>query len=140
MTDKPENPPAAYEITDLNGFLAEMRKVMAPVFDEQRETWAREDPAAMEAFEATGASMDRIGGNCPVQANGDVDGKRFYFRARGDEWQFHVADTDDEIFNNPLFYIERGYGTGFDAGWMPQHEAVHFIIEAIGEYRKERAK
>ena len=95
----------------------------------------REGPAALARLEATGAILDSIGGNCPVQANGDVDGNWFYFRARGDEWQFYVADSDDLIFDAPDFYVERDYGSGFDAGWMPQHEAIGFIVNSIADYR-----
>jgi hypothetical protein len=84
------------------------------------------------ALEREGATLEWIGGNCPVQAEGFVDGKAFYFRARGDTWQFHVAPSREEIFDNDVFYMERDYGEGpFDAGWMPEDEALAFIGEAI---------
>lgn len=83
-----------------------------------------------------GVDLDWLGGNCPVQAEGSVDGKRFYFRARGEEWQFHVAATDADIFDNDLFYHEQDYGDGpFAAGWMPVDEAVGFIRQGIAMYR-----
>lgn len=126
---------AAYEIKDIRGFLDELGNVLAPVFDEQKEIWAREGPAAMAAFEATGAGLSSIGGNCPVQGEGTVDGQHFYFRARGDSWQFHVAATEADIFGNPTFYTEGEYGDGFDAGWMPKHEAIGLIVKCIEEYR-----
>jgi len=88
------------------------------------------------ALEAAGATLDWIGGNCPVQAEGSVDGKAFYYRARGGRWQFHVALTNAEIFDSDLFYLERDYGEGpFDAGWMPEDEALGFIIEGIAALR-----
>lgn len=124
------------QITDIAGFVAALKETLDPVFEEQRETWEREGPAAEAAFAATGATMRCIGGNCPVQGEGTVDGSAFYFRARGDGWQFHVAPTEDDIFDAPTFYIERDYGDGpFDAGWMPLHEAYAFIVEAIGLLR-----
>lgn len=121
--------------SDLDTILADLREAFRPVFDEQRATWEREGPAAMAAFNATGATLDQIGGNCPVQATGTVDGQRFYFRARGEDWQFHVAPTEDLIFDAPSFYIDREYGDWPDAGWMPNHEAIGFIVAAIAEYR-----
>lgn len=97
--------------------------------------------AAMAALEQTGATLHYIGGNCPVQAEGEVDGQAFYFRARGDGWQFHVAPTDGEIFDNDTFYVEHDYGDGpFDAGWMPENEALSFIVQAIGEFRAAIAR
>ena len=30
--------------------------------------------------------IDWCGGNCPVQAEGKINGKPFYFRARGECW------------------------------------------------------
>lgn len=120
-------------------FLEGLSKHLAPVFEQQRETWGREGPAAMAAFEATGATLDTIGGNCPVQAEGDVDGHRFYFRARGAAWQFHVARTDDEIFSDPVFYRDEEYGKYPAAGWMPEHEAIGFIIDSIAQFRAGRA-
>ena len=100
-------------------------------------TEAEKERAAVVAIEAVGASLDSIGGNCPVQAYGSVDGRRFYFRARGDSWQFHVAETDDKIFFEDDFYIGRDYGEGpFDAGWMPENEALGFIVESIAAYRE----
>lgn len=136
MADEPTTPlPGIVEIKDVKGFVDALGKHLAPVFAEQKATWEREGPAAMAAFEATGAVLDHIGGNCPVQAEGTVDGQHFYFRARYDEWQFHVAATKAEIFDNPTFLIERTYGSGFDAGWMPEHEALGFIVASIAEFR-----
>ena len=96
--------------------------------------------AELEAWavgEGMNLTLERIGGNCPVQADGTFDGNAFYFRARGDSWQFHVAPTQDEIFGDTeLFYIERDYGDGpFDAGWMPENEALGFIAQAALEAR-----
>lgn len=128
--------PGLLEITDIEGFMSELGKLIGPHLEKERSEWERRGPAATGAFEATGGTLDSLGGNCPVQAEGSVDGKRFYFRARGGEWRFHVADDDDLIFDNPLFYIERDYGEGpYAAGWMPRHEALGFIVQSIAEYR-----
>lgn len=116
-------------------FFKALGEALAPRFEQQRRAWERKGPAAMAAFEATGAVLDTIGGNCPVQAEGDVDGQRFYFRARGASWEFHVAPTDDQIFSDQSFCMYREYGSTFEAGWMHQHEALGFIVEAITIYR-----
>jgi hypothetical protein len=127
--------PGCSEITDINEFLAELRKHIQPRLDEEDAQWAEHGEAAMRAFHATGATLDTIGGNCPVQAEGTVDGQRFYFRARGEGWQFHVAPTDEEIFDAGRMICDEDYGVWPDAGWMPRHEALGFIVRGISEYR-----
>lgn len=124
--------------------IAEMRKAMAPVFEEQRQTWEREGPAATALAEKIGVTIAALGGNCPVQAEGAFDGMRFYFRARYDEWEFHAwkaekardyLDLDDDDEDH---LIERPYGEGdFDAGWMPKHEAIGFICECVEAIRAQ---
>ena len=79
-----------------------------------------------------GIQIDTFGGNCPVQAEGAMDGLRFYFRARGNAWQFHVAKTKSDIFNNDLFYHDEEYGDGpFDTGWMPDKDAFEHIAKGV---------
>lgn len=126
----------AMEITDLEGFLADLRKVIGPTLDAQHREWEEKKPAAMEALDALGVHLTSFGGNCPVQAEGTFDGKHFYFRARYDEWQFHAADEAENVFAPSAWVVERDYGSGFDAGWMPKHEAVGFIASSVEEYRK----
>ena len=38
--------------------------------------------------------IDSFGGNCPVQAEGTIDGKPFYFRARGSSWSMSIGGDD----------------------------------------------
>ena len=83
-----------------------------------------------------GATLYWLGGNCPVQGEGEVDGHAFYFRARGNEWQFHVAMTDEQIFHDDVFYHEQEYGDEeYAAGWMPVADAGDFIVDAIQMFR-----
>lgn len=110
-----------------------------PALDDLAAIWEREGPAAEAAFAETGATMDWIGGNCPVQAEGTVDSMAFYFRARGSRWTFTVAERQAAIFEAPTFHCEAPYGDGpYDAGWMPKHHAYAAIIEGIRLYRLER--
>ena len=76
--------------------------------------------------------IDSFGGNCPVQAEGAIDGKPFYFRARGSHWRVGIGG--DPIAEPEWGYGEE-YGNGpYDAGWMPQYVALGFIAKAIGLY------
>lgn len=127
--------PGLVEITDLPAFLADLKAAIGPALEEDDAAWEREGPAVTKRAADMGITIDSLGGNCPVQAEGGFDGKRFYFRARGEEWQFHVADSDSAIFND-AWIIERDYGEGpYDAGWMQRHEAVAFICEGVAEFR-----
>jgi hypothetical protein len=95
---------------------------------------------ALLAFADLGGVIVTLGGNCPVQCDGKIDGQWFYFRARGERWTFTVAPTDAEIFSKPTFHLERAYGVGsrFDAGWMEQSEAVGFMCEGVKAFRVQR--
>lgn len=81
----------------------------------------------VDGAEATqkGLKIDWLGGNCPVQAEGTVCGKPFYFRARWEHWSFRVG-TDP--IGNPEWLREGEWGDGpFAAGWMPEDEARKII-------------
>lgn len=95
---------------------------------------------ALVQFNELPAVLTSLGGNCPVQAEGWIDAQRFYFRARGEHWEFHVAANYADLLINDLFSMNRAYKPGdrFAAGWMAEHEAVGFIIEAIRIYRATR--
>lgn len=73
-----------------------------------------------------------LGGNCPVQAEGTVGGKKFYFRARYGHWSLSIGD---DPVPSPEWYYEEEYGTEpFDAGWMSEDEVRAFIAKAVGLY------
>ena len=82
-------------------------------------------------------TVDWIGGNCPVQAEGVVDGKPFYFRARGDRWSLSV-DLNGSLLNPEWSYVEPYGGTEFSAGWMEEDVALEMIEKAIGIYLREK--
>ena len=97
------------------------------------------DDAGLGATAAltTDLVIDGIGGNCPVQAEGMVNGVPFYFRARGDSWTFSVG-ADPVGVSCGLsegFHHEEEYGDGpYDAGWMPVDEAEAFIRKGAELY------
>ena len=79
----------------------------------------------------------------PVQAEGTVGGRSFYFRARGETWSFTVAehDGDDpvELSGNDAGTKAAWRRTGtvpgdFAASWMPVDQAVALIVECANEY------
>ncbi len=92
-----------------------------------------------------GVLLQRIEGNCPVQAYGTIDDRTFYFRARYDEWQLGVGDNETQAIDATMYITlpvglwacEKDYGDGFDAGWMPKIEALVFICQAADQYRAD---
>lgn len=95
-------------------------------------------PAEVEDQTAADASahgpeieIDTIGGNCPVQAEGRIDGEPFYFRARGSSWSIGIGG---EPVGEPDWSHEEEYGSGYDAGWMSEDEAREFISQAASAW------
>lgn len=81
-------------------------------------------------------NIDYIGGNCPVQAEGHIGGKPFYFRARGERWTIGIGGND--CVTKPEWFYEEPYGEKpYEAGWMPQHVALAMIAKALSEYCKD---
>ena len=73
------------------------------------------------------------GGLCPVQAEGTINGKPFYFRARGSSWRLNIGGED--LILKPEWSYEEDYGDGpFDAGYMSEEEARTFIQKAAEMY------
>jgi hypothetical protein len=122
----------------LSDTIDELRKLMAPVFEAQKEQWEQNGPIVMARADGLGITIDNIGGNCPVQATGSFDDQEFYFRARGDSWQLHVGPHNDR-FSGKEWVVTDDYGEWPEAGWMPRHEAVMFICDCVEKYRKEKA-
>lgn len=77
-----------------------------------------------------------IGGNCPVQAEGTIAGKPFYFRARFDSWSMRIGG---DPVGNPEWRYDEEYGDEpFAAGWMTEEEALAFIERAAEMYLAEK--
>ena len=75
-------------------------------------------------------------GFCPIQAEGKIGEKFFYFRARGNTMRFYVSETFDFIHPN-TWVFEKSYGDEpFAAGMAPHEDCMEFIEEAMGEYKK----
>jgi hypothetical protein len=77
--------------------------------------------------------IESVGGYCPVQAEGTINGERFYFRARHEHWLLAIGG-DDPSDIAPWEYEER-YGDGpYAAGYMEVDEAKRFIEAAAERY------
>ena len=86
----------------------------------------------------------------PVQAEGSVDGYRFYFRAKYEEWTFSVAEQPGldpvDIDSSGAaagrgYFLSATYGSprSSAASHMPIPEAQQLIEECVRRYRAERA-
>lgn len=83
-----------------------------------------------------GLQIDWLGGNCPVQAEGTIDGVPFYFRSRGDKWSFGVGP---EPVGDPEWEHIEPYGEWPEAGWITTEQAEAFINKAVAIYRERKA-
>lgn len=73
------------------------------------------------------------GGNCPVQAEGHLNGYYFYFRGRGEGWHIEVGIPKGHVgwYGVAAWEYEETYhGPSKDAGWMGEDEAKAFIEQA----------
>lgn len=82
--------------------------------------------------------IETIGGFCPVQAEGTVDGKPFYFRARGAHWAMNIGGED--LILQPDWRYEEDYGMWPEAGWMTEEEARALIQKAVALYEAEHVR
>lgn len=84
--------------------------------------------------------ITEIGGACPVQAEGTIDGNPFYFRARWDDWEFVVSqpgtDPVQVLIDGNGFYRE---GEHPNAGRMSVEEARDIIEQCAAEYSQSVA-
>lgn len=80
--------------------------------------------------------IDNLGGFCPVQADGTINGQPFYFRARGQRWSIEIGGGF--VLGGEGWRYEQPYGAAqFDAGYMPEDEARAFIAMAAARWATE---
>jgi len=82
-----------------------------------------------------GIVIREIGGMCPVQGEGTVDGKEFYFRSRGSSWSMSIGGSN--VVAKPEWHYSEEYGAWPDAGYISEDEARSFVLKAVGLYRAE---
>jgi hypothetical protein len=96
-----------------------------------------EDAPAERAGEGWKGS---IYGFCPVQGHGEIDGRFWYFRSRGDDWRFEVylEPCSERIPGDEKLVWDRcgDYdGDAPNAGWMKFSEAWLLIEESVALFR-----
>ena len=83
----------------------------------------------------------KVGGNCPVEAEGYLPtGEFYYFRARGSHWRLEISKNEQEWAKNKIifYYGEKYCYDQFGAGWMSRREAIKFANKAIKFYYQKR--
>ncbi|WP_416877950.1 hypothetical protein [Litorimonas sp.] len=91
-------------------------------------------------FAKFGISVSSVGGSCPLQIEGRFDGVCYYFRARGEEFSFTVAATQEEIFNSPIYCFSQQYGDWPDAGHMSRFEGLLLVGYCVNLARQALSK
>jgi len=82
-----------------------------------------------------------IGGLCPVQGDGEVDGHAWYFRARGAAWEMVIADGHDDPLDcygperKPGWFKRDPFENWPHAGYMPLPVAWEKIQQTIKAFR-----
>jgi hypothetical protein len=79
-----------------------------------------------------------IGGQCPVQAEGTILGRPFYFRARGRHYSISIGGVDP--MEDPQWRKRVRWGQGdWDAGYITEDVAQQLIIQAASQYASDLA-
>jgi hypothetical protein len=116
------------------------------------DRWTEEDRVDLSTTLASMAwSVDQgedftiiVGGACPVQGEGNIDGLPLYFRARGDHWSLRIAQhvngdpvsvAWDELRSDPGWWTECPYGEDYAAGWMSGEHSRLCVMAAIRSWR-----
>ncbi|MCA8832281.1 hypothetical protein [Hymenobacter pini] len=91
-----------------------------------------------ESIQLTGV----LEGYAPVQAEGTVAGRPFYFHARWNEWMFSITETEEVdavdmqllIHPEPYGFTRAGHtGNAYEASWMPLDDAESIIKQCSKE-------
>lgn len=84
-----------------------------------------------------------FGGNAPVQGEGEINGRPFYFRARGKTWEVLIAYVGDDPLNlyiggggGGYTHVEDWPGDDYAAGWMTMDEVRVCMERAVSEFRQ----
>lgn len=132
---------------------------------DSQENWLGEGYHPVQEVIANGIMVGFYGTFCPVQAEGTIDGFRFYFRARGSRWSLSIAPpgpvhpanvgllvpdeigrvasgeiTWEEGEQHPGFFHDEYWGEWPTAGWMSNQDAIACIISGAERFRLERER
>lgn len=105
--------------------------------------WLRDGEALLPLEAPDWLKIDTLGGYCPVQGEGTVDGYPWYFRSRHEDMGIAVGvpgseplDEWDEctIFSLALPYPNEGSEM---AGYLEPPQALGFIVRSLEAFRDE---
>jgi hypothetical protein len=85
--------------------------------------------------------IDHIGGFCPVQADGTINGVPFYFRSRHTHWSIGIGEDPvaATMSGHGLYYRCEPWGDGpHDAGYMPVEVAQAFIEQCAKDFEEQQ--
>jgi hypothetical protein len=103
-------------------------------FNLQRLTLAPQTRTGLETLQ--NFELYHLSGWTPVQAEGELDGRYWYFRARGTYWRFELGGNETGSRSARWRYEESWPSvSGFEAGYLTDEEAVSCILKAIIAYR-----
>lgn len=83
--------------------------------------------------------IDYIGGVCPIQAEGTINGEPFYFRSRHQHWSLCIGENASLGSYSKLnkYYKKAKWGEGLhSAGFMNIKDAKTIIKDTINDYLK----
>jgi hypothetical protein len=87
-----------------------------------------------------GYSLD-VGGACPVQGYGEVDGFPAYFRARGESWSLEILPlgADPRDWEADAIWRTGGEHDGdeFSASWLEGQVSAAYIAQAVAAWRSD---
>jgi hypothetical protein len=80
-----------------------------------------------------GLAFTWVGGSCPAEAEGTVNGTPFYFRARCGGWMFSIGFDPVTVMMStvPGFYCE---GVDPTCGYMEPEEVRRVVRRCVGEF------
>lgn len=103
---------------------------------DEREKTTEADLAPLRTV-VGGLRIEYLDGNCPVQAEGTVNGVPFVFKARGERWRLAIGEDPVAVSRGEKegWYREADWGDKpFAAGWMPREEARAIIERCAADY------
>ncbi|UWU12767.1 hypothetical protein N2599_11310 [Rhizobium sullae] len=126
-----------FEVARAKGFDLDFEKEDEDaLFDLQRLKLERETRKKLETLQDF--TLGELAGWCPVQAEGQLDGQFWYFRARGAYWRFELGGNESRTKGPKWWHEEDWPGkTGFEAGYMSDEDAITSILKSVNAYRTE---
>lgn len=83
-----------------------------------------------------GATIESLHGQCPVQADGTIGPKKFYFRSRWNQWRIQVGA---DVHRPEFVYGEPWGNSPGEAGYMPEDVAILMIIKGLEAFKRWEA-